>query len=400
MKPKELLERYGSPLYIYEAEVIRARCRELKEAFPVFRLYYACKANTNPEVVRLIHEEGFGIECVSPGEIEVAWKVGVPIENIAFTCGSIHENELVEVAKTGIRVHLDSLTQVEQFGRHFSGKDLPRLPQGKAGISVRLNLGVGAGHHSHVITGGVDSKFGIDESNIEELKALAKKYNLKITGLHQHIGSNILDVQTFLKAMDVLFDIAQKFEDLKYLDFGGGFGVPYNPGENRLDLKSLGNQVSKRVEGFAQKYGRKLEMSFEPGRYLVAESGTLLVTVVDIKRNSTKTFVGVDSGMGHLIRPAMYDSYHTIDTISRPNAKKEKVTIAGFYCESGDVLAKDREIAMPEIGDILAIRNAGAYGYSMSSDYNLRPRPAEVLLDDGAASLIRNPRIPATDINE
>jgi len=386
MKPKELLERFGSPLYIYEAATIRARCQELIKAFPDFRLYYACKANTNPAVVKLVHEQGFGIECVSPGEIAVAHGAGVPEEDIAFTCGSIHEKELVQVAESGIRVHLDSLTQVEQFGKHFLGRD---LPAGETNVSVRLNLGVGAGHHSHVITGGPESKFGIDASDIDELKSLATKYRLRITGLHQHIGSNILDVPTFLKAMDVLFEAALRVPELEHLDFGGGFGVPYEPGAERLDIEKLGDAVRGRVEKFEKAFGRKLKMSFEPGRYVVAESGTLLVTVVDIKKNPKKTFVGVDSGMGHLIRPAMYGSYHSIENLSRPDAKKEKVTIAGFYCESGDVLAKDRPLPMPEIGDILAIRNAGAYGYAMASDYNLRPRPAEVLVDGESSKLIR-----------
>jgi diaminopimelate decarboxylase len=379
MHEQNLLKRFGSPLYIYDADTIRTRCRELKKAFPNFRLYYACKANTNPEIVRLIHKEGFGIECVSPGEVAVAKKAKVPVRDIAFTCGSIHEEELVSVAKQKIRIHLDSLTQVEQFGRNFPKSD----------ISVRLNLGVGAGHHSHVITGGPDSKFGIDIAHIAELRAIAEKYELRITGLHQHIGSNILEVPMFLKAMNVLFDAATQFSDVKHLDFGGGLGVPYNPGASRLNMEELGKAVRDRVKEFTRKFGRTLEMSFEPGRYLVAEAGTLLVTVVDIKKNPEKTFIGVDSGMGHLIRPAMYDSHHIIDSLTHPNAHKARVTVAGYYCESGDVLAKDRAMPMPEIGDILAIRNAGAYGYTMSSNYNLRERPAEVLISGKTAKLIR-----------
>jgi diaminopimelate decarboxylase len=192
-----------------------------------------------------------------------------------------------------------------------------------------------------------------------------------------------------MEAMNVLFNAAKNIPELEHLDFGGGLGIPYEPVDARLDLAKLGMAVSARVKQFETETGRKLKMSFEPGRFLVAESGTLYVTVVDIKRNSEKTFVGVDSGMGHLIRPAMYGSHHTIDNVSRPDAKCEKVTIAGYYCESGDVLAKDRSIPMPEIGDILAIRNAGAYGYAMASNYNLRPKPAEVLVDDETVSLIR-----------
>lgn len=377
MKPQDLLQEFGSPLYVYDARVVRSRCNELQSLFPDFRLYFACKANTNPLLVKLIHEQGFRIETVSPGEIAVARGAGVPIKDLTFTCGNIPEKELLEVVNMGVRTHLDSLTQVEQLGKHFPGRK----------ISVRLNLGVGAGHHSHVITGGPESKFGIDISHLKTLKSLAKKYNLHIAGLHQHIGSNILDVPTFLKAMDVLFKAALEFPALEHIDFGGGIGVPYSPGAKRLDLKKLGAEVHKRVTVFTKKYGRSPEMSFEPGRFLVAESGTLYTTVVDVKKNPKKTFVGIDSGMGHLVRPAMYGSYHQIDNVSRPKAKMTKVTIAGMYCESGDVFAKDRPLAMPALGDILAVRNAGAYGYVMSSDYNLRPRPKEVLVDGETVTL-------------
>ena len=370
MNYKKLIKKHGSPLYIYEAAAIQARCRALAKAFPDFRLFYACKANTNADVVRLIAKENFGIETVSPGEITLARKVGVPVSDITFTCSAITEKELVSVAQRDIRVHLDSLRQVEIVGKHFPGRD----------ISVRLNLGVGAGSHSHVITGGPESKFGIDIAHLPALKALIKRHRLKLTGLHQHIGSNILEVPMFIKAMDVLFKAAMQFPELEHLDFGGGFGVPYKPGQRPLDLELLGKKVSERVRTFVNAYGRTPELSFEPGRYLVAEAGTLVVSVVDIKKNPKKTFIGVDSGMGHLIRPAMYDSYHHIENISRPNARKEKVTIAGNYCESGDVFAKDRLLATPKIGDILAIRTTGAYGYTMSSDYNLRPRPKEVVI--------------------
>jgi diaminopimelate decarboxylase len=378
--PQKLIERFGSPLYAYDAEVIRARCRELKKAFPGVRMYYACKANTNVEIIRLIAVEGLDIETTSPGEIAAARKAGVPVSRIAYTCASIGEKELVSVVRQGVLVHLDSLTQVEIFGRNFPGRD----------ISVRLARGVGAGHHAHVVTGGPESKFGIHLAHLHRLKAITAKYNLRITGIHQHIGSGgLFEVSTVMEAMDTFLDIAMQFPDLEHIDFGGGFGVPYMPGEKRLDLAALGHALAKRAEKFARQYGRKVEMSFEPGRYLVAEAGNLVLSVTDIKRNPQKTFVGVDSGMGHLVRPAMYDSYHEIVNATHPNNRKQKVTIAGYYCESGDVLAKNRPLPMPEIGDILVIKNAGAYGYTMSSNYNLRERPAEVLVEKGKGRLIR-----------
>lgn len=373
MKNRNILinavRKFGTPLYLYDTSIVKEKCKELKKNFPGVTLYYACKANTHPKIIKLIYKQGFSIETVSPGEIAIASKAGVPKSRITFTCSSIDEKELISVAKQGIRIHLDSLNQVENFGKNFPGKE----------ISVRLNLHIGAGHHSHVITGGPDSKFGIDISDIPKLKQIAKKYGLKIVGLHQHIGSNILDVPTFLKGIKALFNIAPLFPDLRHLDFGGGFGVPYNQ-EKRLNLEILGKEVKKLYKKFTDRYGRKVKISFEPGRYLVAEAGSLLVKVTDIKRNPGKTFIGVNSGLNHLIRPSMYDSYHEIINLNNLNGKKEKVTIAGNICESGDVFAKNRAIAKPRIGDILEIQNAGAYGYVMSSIYNSRPKPKEIFI--------------------
>jgi len=380
ISPERIVKDFGSPLYAYDEDDIRTRCRELQESFPGMDLYYACKANTNPEIIKIIFGERFGVETVSPGEISVAEKAGVPVRRMTFTCGSIDEQELVSIARKRIRIHLDSLHQVEVFGRHFPGKE----------ISVRLNQGIGAGHHAHVITGGPDSKFGIDVSHIARLKKLARKHRLRITGLHQHIGSNILDASIFLKAMAALFSTAFHFPHLENLDFGGGFGVPYGPGERALNLGILGKKVQAIASDFAERYGRPVAMSFEPGRYLVARAGYLIVKVNDIKRNPEKTFVGVNSGFNHLIRPAMYGSYHEIVNATHPERAREQATIAGNMCESGDVFARDRRFPMPRLGDILVIKNAGAYGYTMSSDYNLRPRPREILISKRKARVIKS----------
>lgn len=355
---------------MYDAKIIKQKCKQLKKDLTGINLYYACKANTNPEIVKLIYKQGFGIETVSPEEIAIACKAGVPISKITFTCGSIDEQELVYVVKQGIRVHLDSLYQVETFGRHFKGRE----------ISVRLNLMIGGGHHSHVITGGPDSKFGIDISQIKKLKKLAERHNLHITGLHQHIGSNVLDESLLFKGMQAMLKTALLFPNLKYLNFGGGFGIAYKQEENTLDIKKFSAHIKKEILNFTKKYGRKIEISFEPGRYLVAEAGYLLVKVADIKRNPAKTFVGVNSGMNHLIRPAMYGSYHEIINLSNPSGKKKKVTVVGNICESGDVFGKDRLIASLKINDVLAIKNVGAYGYVMSSEYNSRSKPKEFLI--------------------
>ncbi len=363
-------KKFGTPIYVYDRATIVKKCYELKSAFPEANFFYACKANTNPEIIKLIYKQGYGIETVSPGEIAIARKAGVPVSKIAFTCSNIDENELVSVAKQGIKMHLDSLRQVKIYGRNFPGKE----------ISVRLNLHVGGGHHSHVITGGPESKFGIDISHINELKRLANKYKMRITGLQQHIGSNVLDTGTFLKGVKAMLKTALSFPDLKHLDFGGGFGVPYSPENKALDIKKLATQVKKELAAFNKIYGREVEVSFEPGRYLVAESGFLLAKVTDIKKHPSQTFVGINTGMNHLIRPAMYGSYHEILNISDLSGKKEKITLSGNICESGDVFAKNRLISRPRVGDILAITNTGAYGYAMSSNYNSRPRPKELFI--------------------
>lgn len=366
-------KKYGTPLYIYDGAMIVQKCRELKKYLPGAELYYACKANTNAEVMKLIAREGYGIETVSPGEIKAARRAGAPVSKITFTCSSVNEGELVAVVKQGIRVHLDSLHQVEIVGKHFPGSK----------ISVRLNQGIGAGHHSHVITGGPNSKFGIDIVQLPLLARLTKRYRLRVTGLHQHIGSNILDAAMVMKAIKVLLATAMTFPDLEHLDFGGGLGVPYRPEEKSLDIAAFGKKFTAARTEFLKQYGhrRSVAMSFEPGRYLVAEAGVLAVKVNDIKRNPTKTFVGVNSGFNHLVRPAMYGSYHEIVNITHPRGARERVTVAGNICESGDVFAKDRTIASPKINDILIIKNAGAYGYTMSSDYNLRPKPREVVIE-------------------
>jgi diaminopimelate decarboxylase len=245
--------------------------------------------------------------------------------------------------------------------------------------------------HSHLRTGGSESKFGIPVTHIPRLKSVVEKYKLKITGLHHHIGTtSYTNAKILSQAMSLLFNVAYQFPDLKHLDFGGGFYVNYKPTDKPIDIKAMGSAAEKLGKQFFKKYGRTIELSFEPGRFPICEAGTLYVTVTDIKDNpGNKCFIGVDSGMGHLIRPALYDAYHQIENISRPRAKKVRATIAGNICESGDFFAKNRLIARPEIGDMLAIHNAGAYGYMMSSDYNLRPRPAEILVDGSTARIIR-----------
>lgn len=370
MNGRGLAKRFGTPLYVYDERLIRERCRALQDHFPGATIHYAVKANANSVLLSIIRSEGCGIETVSPGEILLARKAKFPKEKTSFTCASLTEEELVIAARSCAYVHLDSLHQIEVWGKRKLGKN----------ISIRLNQGIGAGHHKHVITGGPHSKFGISLTDVPEAKRLARKYGLRITGLAQHIGSNVLSTAIFVRALQKLLDTAVAFPDIEHIDFGGGFGIPYTPTERTLNLAAVGKEYVRRTSRYLKSQKRKVTFAFEPGRYLVAESGTLLVSVTDRKATSAHDFAGVNAGFNQLIRPAMYGSYHPITNLSRRSGVQKEITIAGNVCESGDLFAIDRRMTVPKIGDILAIHNAGAYGRSMASTYNARPLPREVLM--------------------
>ncbi|MCH7759604.1 diaminopimelate decarboxylase [Patescibacteria group bacterium] len=381
IKAEDLIKKYGSPLYIYESEVIRKKYRELVTNinYKDVKIYYACKANINQQILKVFKKLGANIEAVSQGEVRLALKAGFKPNQIIYTCSNITDQELKFLIKNKITINLDSLNQFKKYGELNPNSS----------VSIRINQGIGAGHHQHVITGGPKSKFGIYFSRIEEVKKIAKQYNLNIAGIHHHIGSGILNEKIFIKAMKALLKTARKFEHLEFIDFGGGFGIPYKPNQKNLAMKKLGREISQLFNDFCKFYGRKLTMIFEPGSYLIAEAGTLLTTVTDIKETPFKTFVGVDSGFNHLIRPIMYGAYHPILNASQIKGRKETVSIAGNICESGDLFAKNIKITKFKIGDILAILNTGAYGFSMSSDYNSRLSPAEIIISQGQAKIIR-----------
>jgi diaminopimelate decarboxylase len=368
---KSLAKKFGTPLYVYEANTIRQKYFQLIKSITYHRLkiHYACKANSNPLVLKLLRRLGAGIETVSRGEIELSFQAGFKPEQILFSSTSVSVEELIFVANKGIMVNLDSLSQIELYGKIKPGSK----------VGLRLNQGIGAGHHSHVVTGGVKSKFGIPIEHLPHAKKLAAKYKLQVTNLHQHIGSNILDEKVLLEAFDKLLETAEDFPGLESLNFGGGFGVPYSPKEKALNLKYLGLEMTRKMDRFCQVYGKKLTIILEPGRFLVAESGVLLATIMEIKKNPNRTFVGLNTGFNHLIRPAMYGSYHEIINTSRTKEPIMQADIVGNICESGDVFAHARKIS-GKIGDVLAILNAGAYGYVMASKYNSRPLPKEIMV--------------------
>ena len=377
-------KEFGTPIYIYDERTIQEAHQRLRGSISAngpYGILYAMKANSNPEILRiLLRDQIHGIDAVSQGEIECALKIGFGPEQIIFTGNNLTDAEVDFAMLNKVCLNVDSLSRLKKIGKKYPGSQ----------VWIRINSSIGAGHHNHCITGGPESKFGIWTEQTETARLIAKRYYLRIIGLHQHIGSQILEVEIFLKAMDALLRVARDFPDLKYLDFGGGLGVPYKPEEKPLDVQKLGKEILKRFKSFCQNYGQKLHLILEPGRYLVAESGYLLTRVNTVKKNPDgRKFVGVNSGFNHLIRPAMYGSYHEIVNISNPDGKKEKVDIVGNLCESGDKFAVQRKISHVRENDLLVIQNAGAYGYSMSSDYNLRPKPEEILVkSDGSLRLI------------
>ncbi|MEX2209989.1 MAG: diaminopimelate decarboxylase [Patescibacteria group bacterium] len=370
---KQAAKRFGTPLYVYDERVIADRYRELVRSirYPKLEVHYAMKANANPRVLRLLRRLGSDVETVSPGEIRLAKQAGFTPKQIAFTCASASAADLDAAVRGGATVNADSLHQLEYLAK--------RLPKRRP-LGVRINQGIAGGHHKHVMTGGPDSKFGIDPGQVRDARRIAAKYGRKINGIHQHIGSNVLDPPLFAKAMRALLGTARQFDELDYVDFGGGFGVPYRPDEPRLDIPELGRLIDKTMAAFMAAAGYEPRLAFEPGRYLVAEAGTLLVTVTDYKVTPHKVFVGVDSGFNQLLRPAMYGSYHHIENVSNPRGRRCTVTIAGNVCESGDVFARDRPLAASRLGDLLAIRTAGAYGETMASTYNARPLPKAAVI--------------------
>ncbi|NLD04290.1 MAG: diaminopimelate decarboxylase [Synergistaceae bacterium] len=382
---QELLKKYGSPLYVYSESILRQRCRDLLEAFRGrIKPRFSAKANTNLSLLKIIHEEGLGADAMSPGEIFVLQKAGFAPEEIFYIGNNVSCEEMSYCLDRGILVSVDSLSQLEQFGQINPG----------GRVAVRFNPGMGAGHCEKVITAGHKTKFGVQSEFYPEVKKILEKYDLQLAGINQHIGSLFLEAEPYVKAAKSLLDmIAENFSGLEFIDFGGGFGVPYKPGEKRLDLDELSEKLFQAIDLFLDKYDNKdVHFKCEPGRYISAECGLLLGTVHAVKKNYGKYYVGTDIGFNVMMRHVLYESYHEIEVLSDKETVNDirEATIVGNICESGDILASDRNICPISEGDIIAVKNAGAYGYSMASNYNCRLRPAEVLIfEDGSVKLIR-----------
>jgi len=385
-----LAKEFDTPLYVMSERRIRNNFRHLKDVltkqYGKVRIFYSTKANTNLSVLRILQTEGAWLDAVSPGEVFLALKAGFPPEKILFTGTSVRNDELKFVVDSGVTMNVDSLSQLRRLFKFH----VPPF------LSVRANPEVGAGHHEHCITGGKDSKFGIWENDVVEAYKIAKKAGVKKFGIQMHMGSGILGAEPFLPALEKLLEIAGLVHretgiEFEFIDVGGGIGVPYKPEEKPLDMDEFAEKVLKLFKERTREYGLGEPWFYiEPGRYVVCDAVVLLTSVNTVKVTPYRRFVGVDAGFNTLIRPAMYGSYHPIVVANKLNEPEtETCDVAGPLCESGDFLARDRKLPRIEEGDLLAVLNAGAYGFSMSSQYNSRPRCAEVLVKDGKCALVR-----------
>lgn len=385
--PRTLLERFGSPLYVYSEDILRRRCRDIRQlcASPHYRVNYSTKANSNRTILSIIRDEGLDADAMSPGEIHVLLSVGFDPGQIFYVCNNVSVGEMAFARERGIMVGVDSLSQLETYGQAFPGSD----------VAVRFNMGFGAGHHEKVVTAGKKTKFGINDDHVDDVRALIRKYDLKLRGINQHIGSLFLEDAAYIESARMLLDLALTFEDLEFVDLGGGFGIPYmkQDGQKRLDLDAMGDRLTRLIDEFVVRYGRPVRVKVEPGRYIVAECGVLLGTVHATKTNAGINYVGTDLGFNVLMRPILYDSHHDIEVYREGRLVtqgEQIVTVVGNICESGDKLAIGRGLPPVMVGDILGVMDAGAYGYSMASNYNNRLRPAEVLIPlSGEPRLIR-----------
>lgn len=384
METKQLLhlaEEFGSPLYVYDAEKIQSQYLRLEKAFSKvnhLRINYAVKALSNISILKLLKQMGSGLDTVSIQEVRLGLLAGFSPEMIIYTPNGVSMEEIETVAALGVQINIDNLSILEQFGTKH-----PTTP-----VCIRINPHVMAGGNSNISVGHIDSKFGISIHQMPHLLRIVENTGMHINGIHMHTGSDILDIEVFLYAAEILFEVAAQFEYLEFLDFGSGFKVPYKKDDIQTDVEELGKKLTKRFNTFCAEYGRDLTLTFEPGKFLVSEAGFFVAKVNVVKQTTSTVFAGIDSGFNHLIRPMLYGSHHHIENISNPKGKERFYSVVGYICET-DTFASNRRIPEIKEGDLLCFRNAGAYCYSMSSNYNSRVRPAEVLWYEGKGHLIR-----------
>lgn len=387
--PEKLAAEYGTPLYVYNEDIIRQSMRTLKNIITKYpyTANFSMKANSNLTILKMALEEGLNADAMSEGEMRLLFKAGFPAERIFFVPNNVAVDELKFAVDNKIMVSLDSIDQLELFGKNFPGSE----------CAVRLNPGVGAGHHEKVVTAGKNTKFAITDDQIDNIFEIAKKYDLKVVGINQHVGSLFMDPEPFLQAVKNLLHMAEKFDNLKFIDFGGGYGVPYHKvseDEQPFDFESFTKKLELILDDFVKEAGYTPLFKTEPGRYTTCEGGVLLGRVHAVKTNADKKFAGTDIGMNILARPTLYGSWHDVEVLrdGKPvyEGDREVVTVTGNICESGDIIAKERDLPVIKTGDLVCVLDSGSYGYAMASNYNQRLRPAEVMImADGSCKLIR-----------
>ena len=376
-----IVSKFGTPTYVYDAGKIKSQFNRLVNSFKSvknLKINYAVKALSNISILKYINKLGAGIDTVSIQEVMIGIKAGFPVEKIIYTPNGVSIEEIQTVAKMGVNINIDNLSVLEQFG-----SSNPEIP-----ICIRINPHVMAGGNSKISVGHIDSKFGISIHQIPLLLRIIKNTNIKVNGIHMHTGSDILDIEVFIHAAEILFEIASKFEDLEFIDFGSGFKVPYFLGDNETNIEELGEKLSKRFNEFCKNYGKNLTLAFEPGKFLVSEAGNFLCSVNSIKQTTSTVFAQVDTGFNHFIRPMMYGSNHHIKNISNPDDSERFYSVVGYICET-DTFATNKRISKIYEGNILSFKNAGAYCFSMASNYNSRFKPSEILFHKNKAIEIR-----------
>ncbi len=376
-----LAEKYGSPLYVYNAEKMESQYNRITAAFSSvknLKLNYAVKANSNISILKFFKKLNSGIDTVSIQEVLLGLEAGFAPKNIIFTPNGVSLKEIEDAAALGVQINIDNLSILEQFGHRY-----PNTP-----VCVRINPHIMAGGNSKISVGHIDSKFGISIHQLPHIKRVISNTGMHINGVHMHTGSDILDIEVFLAATEILFKTAKAFENLEFIDFGSGFKVPYKEGDISTNIEELGEKLSKRFNSFCKSYGKNLTLMFEPGKFLVSEAGNFLAQVNVVKHTTSTVFASIDSGFNHLIRPMFYDSYQHIHNVSNPQGRERYYSVVGYICET-DTFATNRRISEITEGDVLCFNNAGAYCFSMASNYNSRYRPAEVLYYKGQDYLIR-----------
>ncbi len=377
---KDLVEKYGSPLYIYNTAKMKDQYRKLQSAFKASRMkiHYAAKALTNINILKMFNKMGAGLDAVSIQEVWLGLKAGFQPKDIIYTPNCVSFEEIEMAVKEGVKINIDNISILEQFGNKYSNS----VP-----VCIRINPHIMGGGNTKISTGHIDSKFGISIYQIPHVLRILEATGLHAEGLHMHTGSDILDPEVFLKGVEIMLDTARQFDNLNYIDLGSGFKVPYKTDDIFTDVEQLGQILTQKFNKFCTEYGKKLTLIFEPGKFLVSEAGIFVAKVNVIKQTTSTVFAGIDTGLNHLIRPMFYDSYHHIVNISRPQGKTRIYTVVGYICET-DTFGWNRKINEIREGDYLAFMNAGAYGFSMSSNYNSRYRPAEVMIENGRDYLV------------